>query len=800
MQKLKFLILVIVVFSARVLTAQITITGKVLEESTGESLPFATIKILSTNKGTTTNVDGFFTLFNVPTDTSTIVVNYVGYEQLSIKLNPEFIKSRIVAKLNPITSTLEEVVVSADAYKVLKANDGISQATLSAKQLSTLPSIGEVDIFRSLQLLPGISATNENSSGLFVRGGTPEQNLVLLDGMTVYKVDHFFGFFSAFNAKAVKDVKIFKGAFPAKYGGRLSSVVDMTGKAGSFEKTSGSLGFNLFAFNGFLETPINKKVSILLAGRRSFSGVINSGIFQGLRDNLLGDNEFSNVDQTDNVLVNEVNPEFYFYDWNGKISYRPSDNDIITFSIYNGQDFLDESRDLRATIPVSSDEDQDRLLFIDIEEETNWGNTGISGKWSRQWNSKLYTNLLFAQSTYFSKYNRDAGLFVSIPAEDSVLFGGRAKTFEDNKVKDISARIDLEYQTNDKHSLEFGVAYNNTKIDYTNIRNDSITILDRHPSADYWSAYISDSWRPNDKLNIQAGLRYSYYNLTDQYLFSPRLLGSYNLTSKIKLKAGYGRFYQFASRIINENLSEGSRDFWLLADGNLVNLSSSDHYITGVSYELDGWLFDVEAYYKKLQNLSEFTLRFRRSDNFNPSELFFEGNGIARGLEFLIQKKSGNYTGWVSYTLGRVQNTFEKFNNGNSFPALHDQRHEIKFVQSIDINRWTLASTFIYGSGKPFSEPTGRYSIELLDGRDVSFIGVGEKNGSRISPYSRMDISAHYKVTHGKAKLDFGFSIFNLYNRINTWYFQYDFQQDPAVITEVKYIGITPNISFNIEF
>lgn len=780
--------------------AQLTITGKVLEEGSGETLPFATIKIQSSGLGTTTNVDGFFTLFNVPFDTSTIIVNYVGYEQLKIKLNSQLIESRIIINLNPITSTLEEVVVSANAYKVLKANDGISQATISTKQLSYLPSIGEVDIFRSLQLLPGISATNENSSGLYVRGGTPEQNLVLLDGMTVYKVDHFFGFFSGFNAKAVKDVKIFKGAYPAKYGSRLSSVVDMTGKTGSFEKTSGSLGFNFFAFNGFVETPINKKVSLLLAGRRSFSGVMNSSIFESLRNNLLGGNEFSNVEETDNVLVNEVNPEFYFYDWNSKISYRPTDNDLITFSIYNGQDFLDESRDLAADIPVSSDDSQNRLLSIDIQEETNWGNTGYSAKWSRQWNPKLYSNLLFAQSLYFSKYNRNAGLFLTIPAQDTTLLGGRAKTFEDNKVKDNSVRLDFEYNANAKHTIEFGMAYNNTKIDYTNIRNDSITILDRHPSADYWSAYISDKWSPNNKINIEVGLRYSYYNLTDQYLFSPRLLGSYQITENLKIKAGYGKFYQFASRIINENLSEGSRDFWLLADGDLVDLSSADHYITGTSYESNGWLFDIEAYYKTLQNLSEFTLRFRRAGSFEPTELFFVGNGIAKGVEFLVQKKSGNFTGWVAYTLGSVQNTFEKFNDGNPFPALHDQGHEIKVVQSIDVDRWTLSYTFIYGSGKPFSEPSGRYNIELLDGRDLSFIGVGEKNGSRIRPYNRLDISAHYKVTVGKAKLDFGFSVFNLYNRINTWYYQYDFQQSPAVITEVKYIGITPNILFNIEF
>ncbi len=800
MTKIKtFYTLLFLLLLVKVGISQHTISGKVVEQGSGEALSFATVTLLGSTGGAYTNLDGFFTLFGVPYDTSTLLISYVGYDVKKHKLSNSSLKERIIIELQPLSTNLKEVVISADAYKVLKVNEGVSISTLSTKQLALLPSIGEVDIFRSLQLLPGISSTNQSSAGLYVRGGTPEQNLVLLDGMTVYKVDHFFGFFSAFNAKAVKDVKIYKGAYPAKYGGRISSVVEMNLKTGSFEKASTSAGFNLFAFNGFVETPIHKKVALTLSGRRSFNQVINSNLFKGLRDNLLGDNEFSNVEENDNITITEVNPDFIFFDFNGKLSYRPTDKDMVTLSYYEGKDFLDESRDLKADIPVGPDENN-RELAIDIKSKTNWGNSGASLKWSRQWNNKIYTNFVTSQSEYFSEYNRDASLAFNIPEEDSTIFSGSLKTFEDNKVKDISSRFDLEWKINASHSVEAGLTYVNTEIDYTNIRDDSITVLDRREQTNYKAIYVSDTWRVNSKLTITPGVRYAHYEFTDQYLFSPRLSVLYQLSDRIKLKAAYGRFYQYVNRIINENISEGSRDFWLLADNKQVPVSSAHHYVAGVSYETNGWLFDVESYYKDLSGLSEFTLRFRTAGTLNPEELFFSGDGIARGLEVLIQKKSGQYTGWIAYTLGEVKNTFEAFNDGREFPALHDQLHEVKLIQSIDIDRWTLAATFIYGSGKPFSEPSGQYTVELLDGRELRYIGVGDKNGSRLEPYHRADISAHYKVTHGKAKMDFGFSIFNLYNRRNTSYFQYDFQQSPAVISEIKYIGITPNLSFNIEF
>lgn len=787
-----FLVGAIFLFSLQA-QAQLTLSGKVVEFGSGEPLSYANIVIKSKKSGTTTNVDGFFTLYGVPSDTSIIQFSYVGYNLKEIPFNQLTDKS-LKIELDPISTSLNEVIIQAESSNYINVQEGVSKVRLSTKQITTLPSIGEVDIFRSLQLLPGVSGTNESSAGLFVRGGTPDQNLVLLDGMTVYKVDHFFGFFSAFNANAVKDVQLFKGGFPAKYGGRTSSVVDLTGKTGSFEKIKGSAGINFLSANAMVELPFAKRFSLLLAGRRSYTDIIQSGLYKDLTGNFL-----NNDQQVGNLNFNELEPSFYFYDWNAKLSFRPSDKDMISLSTYNGQDFLDQSRNLLRVIDFGSGIPI-RHVNIDVAEKTDWGNKAASLKWSRQWNTKWYSNLLAAGSEYFSNYDVDVLAQITIPEIDSLQSEFKAKGIETNRVRDYSIKLDNELQLSEKHTLGFGAAHTITSIDYSAIRDDTINILVSEQESYYSSVYASDSWSPSSKLNIEAGLRASYYELTDDFLYSPRLSVGFSLTDKIKLKGAYGLHYQFVNRIINETITEGSRDFWLLADGDLVGVSSATHYVLGASYETNGWLFDVEGYWKELEGLTEFSLRFRSNEEFAPEELFFKGSGVAQGVEVLIQKKAGQYSGWLSYTWGQVVSTFPGLNEGDPFYASHDQRHEVKLVNSYDIGEWSIAANFVYGSGKPFSEPEGFYTVDQLNGDPLQFVSVGKKNGSRIPPYHRLDLSVHRRFDIGKAKADLGVSLFNIYGRKNIWYYKYDFEQTPFIKTEVNYLGFTPNISFNISF
>ncbi|MEM9327223.1 MAG: TonB-dependent receptor [Bacteroidota bacterium] len=770
--------------------AQRTISGKVVEKGSNEPLPFATLTIKGTGIGVVTNLDGFFSLVNIESDEAILEVRYVGFNSLEIELGG--VKDFLRIEMEPIKEQLEEVVVTANAYKVFDATSGISATTMSTKQLALLPSVGEPDIFRALQMLPGISSTNESSSGLFIRGGTPDQNLTLLDGMTVYKVDHFFGFLSAFNTKAIKDVRLFRGAFPARYGGRTSGVVELTGKTGSFEKVQGGANLSLLSFGGYLEVPLGDKLSLLVAGRRSYTEIIQGGLYNNLIDNL---NNTGNLAGTPLEGANTITtePNFYFFDWNSKLSYRPSDKDMITLSTYNGKDFLDESQQFNTNIG-----DQGVELDYLLDEQTDWGNRGLSTKWSRQWGPQWYSNLLVAGSEYFSNYDRDEQVTIAQP--DSILFDRSRQTLEENSVIDLSIRADVEWQISLQSKAEFGFAYTHNQVDYDNIRDDTVTLLTRQQEANLTSFYVSSENGIGKRFKFIAGLRFSNYEFEDGLLFEPRLNLSYQMTPELKLKAAYGRHYQFANQIINQNISEGSREFWLLADGDLIDLGSAIHYVVGASYEINNWLFDVESYYKDLEGITEFSLQFRRGLNEEVEELFRTGDGFTRGIEFLIQKKQGMYTGWASYTLNDIQQTFPDLNDGFPFRPLHYQRHEFKMVHAVEVEEWNLSANFIYGSGNPFSEPANRYQIELLDGRTLEYIGLGARNASFNPPYIRVDLAAHYGFDVGKADASLGLSLFNLFNRQNVWYTEYDFGQSPPLINQINYLGFTPNLLFSIDF
>ena len=366
-------------------------------------------------------------------------------------------------------------------------------------------------------------------------------------------------------------------------------------------------------------------------------------------------------------------------------------------------------------------------------------------------------------------------------------------------MQDFTFRLDNEFQLNSKHKLEFGGQVTLAEVDYKLVRDDTLTILDLEQEAQYSAVYLSDTWTPFAGLSINAGLRTTHYDVSNELYWSPRFSFEYQLTEKIKLKGGYGKHYQFVNRIVNENVTEGSRDFWLLADDDLVKVSNAEHFVLGAAYETDGYIFDVEAYRKNLDNLAEFSLRFQRND-VDLDELFFLGSGFAEGVEFLVQKKRGAYTGWMTYTLARVRNDFPSLNNGFEFSALHDQRHEFKTVHSYEWGNYRLAATFVFASGKPFTEPSGQYSIELLDGETNNYISVGAKNGSRLPAYHRLDFSMHYVTKIAGFDADIGLSVFNFYNRRNVWYREYDFTEKPPIISEVQYLGVTPNVSVDIRF
>ena len=774
-----------------------TISGIVKDKESGETLPFANVFVKDTNIGTTTNADGFFTLFDIPSETSTIQVQYLGYKVETLVLTPEMVKDKITILLMPDNNQLDEVVVSNDSgQQIVKMNKSVSQISLSPKKLASIPNLGEKDIFRAIQLLPGVSGTNESSSGLYVRGGTPDQNLVLLDGFTVYHVDHFYGFFSAFNSGALKDIQLFKGGFPAEYGGRISSVMDLTGKTGNSNKLSLSAGLSLVSANLTVEIPIGEKANLLIAGRRSYTDILKSGLYNSIFD-LYNDTDSTNGNNLPNFYgfqQNQTQPSFYFYDLNTKFSYKPSDKDIISVSVYNGEDNLDSSRENQNTFGSGTEE---RTINSDIEDLLNWGNWGSSVRWARQWSDKLYTNVVGAYSNYFSQRKRIND--ISIQLADSTNTN-KSGLVEDNNLKDFTLRIHNEYKVNSKHSLEFGGQLTMNEVDYNYSLNDSITVIDQKDKGLLKTAYLQDKWTPTEKLNIVGGIRATHFDVTDQIYYEPRLSVSYKVNDKVKFKGAWGKYYQFVNRIVREDVTQGSRDFWLLANKENSPISFSQHFILGTSYEVDDWLFDVEFFEKEMTGLTEFSLRFQSALGTDPNDqLFFEGTGISRGVDFLIQKKVGKYTGWLGYTLSEVVHTFPDLSN-NPFYSLNDQRHEFKIVNVLKAGRWDLGATWVYGSGKPYTAPNGLYTITLLDGTETEYVSIGEKNGLRIDPYHRLDLSATYNFNLGSGKGEMGLSIFNLYNKTNTWYNEFEVLDNQVTETNVNYIGFTPSLFFNVSF
>jgi len=781
-------------------TFNILISGKIVDSDTGEAVPYASVVIAGTTRGTQTNQDGYFTLQNVPTDTTTILVSSIGYKTGSIFLTPDLPKTKLDVQIEPSSIEMDEVEVKAQRNTVMSTNDKISTIQITPRKLAELPNIGEKDILRAFQLMPGVSGANEGTSGLFVRGGTPDQNLILYDGFTVYHVDHLYGFFSAFNSNAVKDVQLYKGGFESKYAGRLSSVTDITGKDGNSKDFNIGGDLSLLSANIYAELPIGDKFTSLFAFRKSYKGPIYNKIF----DQFNTENEPAMPQATGRGLKSGNNfaakVSSYFYDLNSKLTYRPSDKDVVSFSLFNGTDNLDNS--VKIDVPASGG-GMGRSMGSDNSDLTEYGNLGTSLKWSRRWNEKLYGNTLISYSNYYS--NRDRSSNRTTTDEDGVETIVKIGTLENNDLKDFSFRSDYTFDVSPKSQIGFGLKATNYDIDYTYSQNDTSTILNIANKGNLMGGYLQSKFKFLDnKLTITPGVHSTFYDITKKFYAEPRLSATYGINDKIKLIGAWGTYYQFANRITREDILAGSSDFWILSDDQKVPVSKAIHYIAGANYETPDYLFSVEAYYKQLTGLSEYSLRFepaRRMQAINYEQNFFTGNGFAQGIEFLAQKKFGNLTGWVSYTLAQARNQFDVYGQ-DYFPAAQDVTNEFKAIGIYKWRKWSLAATWIYATGRPYTAPEGGYNITLLDGTEKSFITAGTKNSRRLPDYHRLDFSVNYLLKSVDQKTERGnisFSLFNVYDRKNTWYKEYQIIDSEIISIDKQFLGITPNITLTLK-
>ncbi|MEN8120545.1 MAG: TonB-dependent receptor [Bacteroidota bacterium] len=769
-----------------------TLSGTVKDKKSGESLPFAQIMVKTTTNGTASNVDGYFTLFKVPSDTSVLLVSYTGYKTKQFYLSPKLVSKDLLIELIPETNQIEEVTVTAESEELMKVYNDVSVVSISTKQMKTLPSLGGQDLFRSFQLLPGVSASNESSSGLYVRGGTPDQNLVLYDGFTVYHVDHLFGMFSAFNPNAVKDVKLYKGGFESKYGGRLSSVMEITGKDGNEKNFNMGAGISFLSFDGFAEVPLGENGTFLFTGRRSFQSFLYNDIFDSFNTTTTTtEAPPQSFGKGGGRSKAQSEPSSFFYDLNAKATYK-FDKDIFSLSFYNGQDDLDNSSSTNVSRSGMS-------MSGGRNDLTQWGNWGASGKWSRRWNETFYSNALVSYSKYYSKRDMTRNNTVYRDGETIEINRG---IIEDNQLQDYTFKMDNEWKIMQNNQLEFGLQSSYYDIDYLFTRNDTIEIQNRHDIASLSTVYVQDNIRLFNSLTLTPGIRVSYYDVTDDFYFEPRASINYDLTKKIKLKGSWGQYYQFAKRIIRDDMESGSRDFWTLGNGEDIPIGFATHYIGGLSFESHNYLFSAEAYYKDLEGLSEYSLLYAptfQQQDVDYNEFFYEGTGVAKGVELLAQKKYGKYTGWIGYTLGEVKYDFPIYGD-EPFMASHDVTHEFKFVNSYKWKNWVFSGTWIYGTGKPYTAPTGAYDLTMADGSVSSFITIGDKNTFRLPDYHRLDIAATLEFKFGDHAIgNLGFSVFNLYNRTNTWYKTFELVDSELIETDVNLLGITPNITLSFK-
>lgn len=792
-----------------------TLIGEILDKSTAERIPYAMITINGTSTGSMTDANGRFTLTKVPSDTCTLKVDYIGYLSKEVTLRPSEGNDPLYIEIEPQPQDIAAVfVVGRKADKALQANTQEHKMKMAPEALRLLPNLGEKDILRGFQLMPGVSAANESSSGMYVRGGTPDQNLILYDGFTIYYVDHLHGFYSAFNSNAIKDVQLYKGGYEAKYGGRLSSVTEITAKDGNRNKWTIGGEVSLLSMNAYAEVPIGKKFTSMLAFRRSYQGY--------LWEHISGQNTVSS-DQT----AVERPPQFgeqqqkknpaYFYDLNAKLTYTPTKNDVVSLSFFNGSDYNDNTPQFGFDGGGGSGGHErgpaDMNISMDNSDYQRYGNLGTSLRWSRKLNERWSMNLLGSFSYFYATRDQSRSMTYT---KDGSTVTSTSGTLETNDLYDGSLKYDWKFQINNNHTLDFGMYATYYDITYKYTQNGDEELLDKQNNSLVSGVYVQDKMRFLDnRLVVTPGLRMNYYTCDGKAYFEPRVSASYNITGPLTLNMASGLFCQFANRIIREDIMAGNTDFWILSDGDEIPVSKSRHYNLGLNYDLPDYIFSIEGYYKRNLDISEYTLRYQQnrlpapgpagrggSSGTNVSENFYIGDGYAAGVELLAQKKAGKFNGWISYAFGQVKNRFPDQSEKYCF-ASHDVTHEVKLVGIYKFGNFDVSATWIYSSGRPYTAPIGGYQIPSASGTVGSYYAVSDKNTYRLPDYHRLDLSASFRFNlFGSAGRPnaISVSLFNAYNRRNVSAKQFQIVDRAILESNINYLSITPNVSLTLKF
>ncbi len=768
------------IFSLLISLAQaeekVTLSGYIKDAATAETLIGASVYVPQLKIGTTTDFNGFYSL-NLPTGKYQLQISFIGYETKTVLIEISG-NHKLDVKLAPSSTQLTEVTVTDQAKAANVEDMKMSSEVLSIKTIKEIPAfMGEVDVLKAIQALPGVQSGGEGTTGYFVRGGSADQNLVLLDGATVYSPSHLMGFFSVFNADVIKEAELYKGGVPAQYGGRSASLLDITQRNGDNEKFHGNGGLGLIASRLSLEGPVQKgKSSFLVAGRRTYADI------------------FTRMSKRED-LKNSV---MYFYDLNGRLNFRIGDRDVVTIAGYYGDDVLKNKEQL----------------------SWNWGNRTATANWKHSFSNKLFADI----SALYSDFNYT--LAVNSTGNSNLEWKAR--------INDETLKADFTYLANSRYSFKIGAASIYHTIHPGNI---SITGSDVETSFDLEtqralesSAYLSSTIKVNDEFTIDAGLRYSmfqniggtvnrYQSSTNEPLssidydagefhgtqggFEPRLSMRHMLGTSSSIKMSYNRMMQYL-QLASNSTTGTPLDIYFPASEN-IQPQIADQIALGYfkNFNDNSYEFSAEVYYKYMQNQIDFKDNANLILNEHLENEVLSGDGQAYGLELMLKKTQGKFTGWISYTLSHTERTIEGINDGKAYLPTQDRPHAINIVSSYQIKpRLQFGAAWTYSSGAPISLPTSSYEF---DGVVVPV--YDEKNGYRLPDSHRLDVSFTLdgkKKPGRKWEYSWNFSIYNLYARQNPFSIQVRQNADNPRQTEAVQTSLVgtmvPAITLNFKF
>lgn len=724
-----------------------SLSGFVRDADSREALIGANVMVSGANLGAATNVEGYFVVNGIPPGTYEVTINYIGYKKLREKISfaaREKVVKNFLLAVQPIEAG--GVTVTAD-QEAAQRDLRIAQLNVSVRSIQSLPRVVETDVFRALQFLPGVTGTSDYSTALAVRGGNTDQNLITLDGITVYNPSHIGGLFSNFITDALKDANLMKGGFPAEYGGRLSSVLRLTSREGNSQKFAGSAAISLLSSQATLEGPINKGAWLLALRRTYIDQVLNAARSVGITDFEL---------------------PYYFYDVQGHVFQDLSPRDRVSFSMYLGRDALD---------------------WEDLTLVANWGNRTFALNWRHLFNHQLFSNFMVASSRFDTKFG----------------IGGDGGAFGLNEILDHTLKGDLTYFLTNQHEIKFGFEAKKLSFEYRNeFDNRSLGGIKQEPF--YTAAYLQDLWRPATRLTVQPGVRLSYFNkATTELRLEPRLSARYRLGDNSAVSASWGWFNQYISTVQDE-LNPSFIDFWFSFDKTL-DPGHSKHYIIGYETDLasSGLNLTVEGYYKTLHNLLAFRetrSSFTQELDFTILNVFRKADGEAYGFEMLLKKPLGRLNGWLSYSLAYVYKDGQTINDlFTRYPPSWDRRHAVNVVASYNLSRkWEVGILFKLGTGFPYTQASGSFEYDVLgEPRDRRII-FDKVNGVRYPDYHRLDLSFTRHYFFKAWQMDLSLNIVNLYNRKNIFYYVWDFDKNPAERDEVPLFPFLPSIGVSAKF